>query len=244
MPCLSTLALTATPATGRPRRATTSFALSKSKAQHEHREETIAATVDGNGDDAAPNSESPHRIGRAAYSDLNAAAALMTDGFHPEVRNNPLLRPIRRLVELERLQGNFPYEEGDRHFYLVVRGEKGGELIGFCDVDGRIPAPGFSLSPFKPNVVRPRPYLSDLVVNPDWRRRGVASALMAEAERLARDMGYDELYLGVRSTNEPALKMYSNMGYEEIVPGGDILAFLEMQKGVRMLRRSLVDVFR
>ena len=71
------------------------------------------------------------------------------------------------------------------------------------------------------------------------RRKGVASALMAEAEDRARGMGVEELYLGVRSGNELALQMYSRMGYEMIVPSGDMLAFLEVQKEVRMLRGSL-----
>ena len=36
-----------------------------------------------------------------------------------------------------------------------------------------------------------------------------------------------------------ALQMYSRIGYESIIPSGDMLAFLEIQKEVRMLRRSL-----
>ena len=76
-------------------------------------------------------------------------------------------------------------------------------------------------------------------MHPDHRRQGVASALMTEAEHRAKNMGFDELYLGVRSTNELALQMYSRIGYESIIPSGDMLAFLEIQKEVRMLRRSL-----
>ena len=52
-------------------------------------------------------------------------------------------------------------------------------------------------------------------------------------------MGFEELYLGVGSANEVALQMYSRKGYESIVPLGDILAFMEIQKDLGMLRRSL-----
>ncbi|KAL9190453.1 hypothetical protein ACHAXT_007664 [Thalassiosira profunda] len=184
----------------------------------------------------------PFQIREAAFDELGKAADLMTDGFYPNLQNNPILRPLRHLLELERLQGNFPYDDKDRHFYLAAYNGDG-EMLGFCDLDGRIPKPnggGFSLlSPFAPRVNRPQPYFSDLSVRPDHRRRGIASALMSAAEERARRMGFEELYLGVRSTNEEALQMYSRMGYELIVPYGDMLAFLEVQKDVRMLRRSL-----
>ncbi|KAL7534213.1 hypothetical protein ACHAXR_007544 [Thalassiosira sp. AJA248-18] len=196
---------------------------------------------------------SKFQIREAQYSDLTQSADLMTDGFYPELRKNPIMRPIRYLLELDRLQGNFPYEEDGRHYYLVAYdnddrdggGLEGGnrKVIGFCDIDGRIPKGGGSTSllPFVKYVQRPQPYFSDLVVHHDHRRMGVASALMMEAERRAGDMGFEELYLGVRSTNESALRMYSKIGYENIIPSGDILAFLEVStnRGVSMLRRSL-----
>ena len=184
----------------------------------------------------------------------------MTDGFYPDLRRNPLLRPLRYLLELDRLQGNFPYGDDGRHFYLVAYDEDEGrstttttgtsdgqrKVVGFCDIDGRIPKRetknGFSPWPFAAKVNRPQPYLSDLSVHPDHRRRGVASALMLEAERRATTMGFEHLHLGVRSTNAVALQMYSRMGYAGIVPSGDMLAFLEIQKDVKMLRRPLDPV--
>ena len=193
-----------------------------------------------------------YQIGEAQYSDLQAAANLMTDGFYPQLQNNPIMRPIRYVMELDRLQQNFPYEPDDRHFYLVAFDNNVNEdgiikrkVVGFCDVDGRVPTSSYEknglalLLPFVKYVQRPQPYFSDLAVDPNYRRQGVASALMVEAERRAKQMGYEELYLGVRSTNELALRMYEKIGYEGMVPFGDMLAFLEIQKDVKMLRRTL-----
>ena len=45
-------------------------------------------------------------ICEALYSDLNQAADLMTDGFYPQLQNNPILRPIRYFMELDRLQNS------------------------------------------------------------------------------------------------------------------------------------------
>lgn len=157
-------------------------------------------------------------------------------------------------MELDRLQNNFPYDDDGRHFYLVAYDStpidgKGNNLlrkvVGFCDVDGRIPKPKSArtdanpFSMFLKRIVRPQPYFSDLAVHPDHRRQGIASVLMSEAEGIALTMGFDELYLGVDCGNELALGMYSRTGYEFIIPQGDLLAFLEIQPDMRMLRRSL-----
>jgi len=213
----------------------------------------LAFTTNTNQQPSSISSSSFH-ICEALYSDLNQAADLMTDGFYPQLQNNPILRPIRYFMELDRLQTNFPYDSDGRHYYLVAvaveddvttnGGDKGRDrrILGFCDIDGRIPAADSpSLSPLVPNVQRPQPYFSDLVIHPEYRRQGIGMALMTEAERRASDMGFNELYLGVKRTNQVALDMYSKIGYEFIQPQGDMFAFLEVRtnRGVRMLRRSL-----
>ena len=89
---------------------------------------------------------------------------------------------------------------------------------------------------------RPLPYLSDLVVRPDARRRGLATRLLDEAERRAGGMGFEEMYLCIRKGNGVALDMYVGRGYEivETPVDGDMVAFLEAQGGgLIVLRRSL-----
>lgn len=57
------------------------------------------------------------------------------------------------------------------------------------------------------------PELQDVYVTPDARRRGVASALTAEAERLAAERGHSALRLSVSETNEAARRLYERLGY-------------------------------
>ena len=220
------------------------------------------------------------RICEARYADLPEAARLIADGFfREEMRANPPMRLIRPLLELDRLQGAFPYNDatdddapggGGRHFYLIAReedenddddgggvgGRGGGRVVGFCDIDGRIvgrppEAASFSFRlPWTKNAVvlrRPLPYLSDLVVHPGARRRGLASRLLDEAERRAgvgMGMGFGEVYLCLRKENGVALNMYVGRGYEIVettpVIDEDMVAFLEAQGGgLIVLRRSL-----
>lgn len=58
-------------------------------------------------------------------------------------------------------------------------------------------------------------YVSDLVVAPEWRGRGIAGALLAEAERHGRALGLAQMTIGVLSVNEPARRAYEKAGFAE-----------------------------
>ena len=63
----------------------------------------------------------------------------------------------------------------------------------------------------------PAPYawIHDIFVKPEHRRRGVASVLMAEAERFARSQGARVLRLGVLDRNERARTFYARQGFRD-----------------------------
>jgi len=66
-----------------------------------------------------------------------------------------------------------------------------------------------------PDDPAPFAWIYDLYVKPGHRRRGVASRLMAEAERFARGEGAQLLRLAVLDRNERARKFYAGHGYRE-----------------------------
>jgi ribosomal protein S18 acetylase RimI-like enzyme len=55
--------------------------------------------------------------------------------------------------------------------------------------------------------------IAGLAVDPGARGRGVATALLAAAERYAREHGGSKLSLRVLGTNEPALRLYQRAGF-------------------------------
>lgn len=67
---------------------------------------------------------------------------------------------------------------------------------------------------FSTFAARPLVNVHDLVVAAGWRGRGVAEALLAEVERMARERGACKLTLEVLSGNGPALRLYGRMGFE------------------------------
>ena len=61
-------------------------------------------------------------------------------------------------------------------------------------------------------------HISDLVVAPRWRRRGIASELLAAAEEAVRRRGLQGVTLDVDAHNEGAMRLYLGRGYHRLGP--------------------------
>jgi ribosomal protein S18 acetylase RimI-like enzyme len=76
-------------------------------------------------------------------------------------------------------------------------------------------------------------YIDALATDPDFRRRGAASALLAEAEREARARGLPTLALDTTASNEPARALYAREGFDEVAyrpPGRGLPGFVALVK--------------
>ena len=66
------------------------------------------------------------------------------------------------------------------------------------------------------DVSKPRPLLSNLAVSRDYRRRGIGKRLCRDAERAAKEWGFDEVYLKVEKGNRKAFNLYRGLGYRVV----------------------------
>jgi len=93
--------------------------------------------------------------------------------------------------------------------FLVA--EVDGEVVGYvmCRVE-------LGLGVIVKGLVR-RGHVISLAVLPEHRRKGIATALMKEALKVLRDKyGCKEVYLEVRVSNLPAIKLYEKLGFKRV----------------------------
>ena len=64
---------------------------------------------------------------------------------------------------------------------------------------------------------RRRIYVSRLLVRKENRRQGIGKALVEYALSRAAEMGYSEVSIGVDMDNYPALRLYTGLGFREIL---------------------------
>lgn len=74
-------------------------------------------------------------------------------------------------------------------------------------------------APEEPHPVAPRSFgVLSIAVDPTSQSHGVGQAIMAEAERAARDGGFEQMHLTVHPDNERAVRFYEKNGWERSAP--------------------------
>jgi GNAT superfamily N-acetyltransferase len=94
------------------------------------------------------------------------------------------------------------------HDGCILMAECDGQIAGFACVAA-------STNGESPDDPAPFAWIYDVFVKPEYRRRRVGSALMAEAERFARSHGAHTLRLGVQARNEHARVFYARSGFRD-----------------------------
>ncbi len=58
------------------------------------------------------------------------------------------------------------------------------------------------------------PNIFTIYVDPNHRRQGIGKALVGHAEAWAKNQGYTQMGLQVFTTNQPAIELYQQLGYQ------------------------------
>lgn len=113
---------------------------------------------------------------------------------------------ISGAAELEKLCFSSPWSASSLE--LLTRDGIG---VGYvCVQDGRIAAYGGML------IAVDEGQITNIAVHPDYRRRGMASALLTSLMRYARDRHAESVTLEVRASNAAAIGLYKKAGFVEV----------------------------
>ncbi|PZO42148.1 MAG: GNAT family N-acetyltransferase [Pseudanabaena frigida] len=86
------------------------------------------------------------------------------------------------------------------------------------------------------------PYIFNLAVHPQWRRRGVAKQLLIAAEKTVKQWGFSHLYMHVLEDNQPARQLYDLIGYRFYSQEGSVNYWLLGSPRRFLLQKKLTDL--
>lgn len=128
------------------------------------------------------------------------------------------LEDIPRVIVINRVTLPENYPEWFWRDHL----EKWGEAFFVAEVDGKVV--GYVMSRVEygaPNIAKgmlvKKGHIVSIAVLEGYRRRRIGTALMKAAlEALRERYGCKEVYLEVRVSNEPAIKLYEKLGFRKV----------------------------
>ena len=130
-----------------------------------------------------------------------------------------LMDLVRRMVPSMRASGNLQWDE-DYPNAEVFQQDVAAAQLWVAEIDGKIG--GFAaITTEQPaeyaevgwNVQEPAIVVHRLAVDPAWRGKGIAAALMAQAETVAKDRGIGVLRVDTNSENAATQRLFPKLGY-------------------------------
>ena len=128
-----------------------------------------------------------------------------------EQKDIPLILAfVRKLAEYEKLSDHVAADEGSLHNALFGPRPAAEVLLAYF-ADQPV---GFAVyfQTFSTFMARSGIYLEDLFIDPDYRKRGIGTALLVHLAQLTRQRGGARLSWAVLDWNEPAIQFYRKLG--------------------------------
>ncbi|BCX11568.1 MAG: GNAT family N-acetyltransferase [Thermosynechococcus sp.] len=163
-------------------------------------------------------------IRAAEITDLPSVAQLVALSFHPGGGWQALWRGFLQLGIEQDLRDRWQRERPHYHCWLaVIPIGHASRCVGSVEVH------------LREIKGQPSPYLSNLAVHPDYRRRGIGRRLLHTVETHLCST-YSDLYLHVLAQNQAARQLYDRCGFEVIEEG-----FTFWGERKLLLRKSLAS---
>lgn len=144
--------------------------------------------------------------------------------------------PLFRLGIYEDLKYRLKSENNRYVCFVAVKGLE----LGNSQVIGGVEIALRSRDFWQP-IANQRPYLSNLAVRAEYRKKGVAQHLLRTSEQCALDWGFRDLYLHVLEDNKQARRLYQKAGYRVQRFESGLLSWLAGRPRQILLHKHLVS---
>lgn len=186
----------------------------------------------------------PFRIRAAQPKDLEQIVSVLIGSFYPQARANQWLYWIVRLgiqedirTRLKTPASHYACLAATTLYLPATQSDTNAagqpcKIVGTAEISQR-PCESWQL--FAPK----RAYLSNLAVNPAYRRQGAARQLLQTCENVALSWGFHRVYLHVMADNEAARALYARAGYQLCEIGNPILSGLGLRPQRLLLSKTV-----
>ncbi|MGB3299869.1 MAG: GNAT family N-acetyltransferase [Phormidesmis sp.] len=172
------------------------------------------------------------RIRAAQPKDLAQIVTVLLTSFYAQAKATHWLYWLLRMGIQEDIRVKIKSPAGQYACVVATTlhptSAQSGAVIGTAEVSQR-PCETWQLFPPK------RAYLSNLAIDPAYRREGVAQQLIATCESVALSWGFHSVYLHVMADNVAAQALYARAGYQQREVSNPVLSRL----GIRTQRLLL-----
>lgn len=184
----------------------------------------------------SPYQQQLFRIRSAYPKDLTQIVLVLLSSFYPQAQATQWLYWIMRLGIKEDIKVRLK-TPASQYACLVATAvdlatAQSGKIVGTAEISQRS-CEAWRLLPPK------RAYISNLAIEPAYRRQGVAQQLLHTSEKIAISWGFQRVYLHVMADNEAARALYERAGYQKCGVGNPVMSGLGLTPERLLLTKQI-----
>jgi ribosomal protein S18 acetylase RimI-like enzyme len=142
----------------------------------------------------------PFKVRIAQPKDLKGLVEVLSRSFYLSQPTVPGLQPLFKLGMTEDMRGRLRSGKPNYRCLVACQGET---IVGTVELGLR-----------NQMMAKQIPYISNLAVIPEYRRKGIARKLLLKCEQISWEWGFEELSLHVLDNNLAGQQLYLKNGYK------------------------------
>jgi ribosomal protein S18 acetylase RimI-like enzyme len=169
-----------------------------------------AGTVQSNEQYSASHAINTLQIRQLQWTDISAAADVIGDSFQIGGGWGGWLQPLFKIGICEDLRSRLQSTPTNQSVCLVAAVDDTKQtVVGTIEISTRSTI-------YNPAISQRYAYISNLAVDTGYRRLGIGQQLVSQCAAIAKDWGFNDIYLHVMASNPAGQQLYYKLGFEHL----------------------------